>query len=243
MKKILGYLLTPIYYLCFGLLLVIFHPIQWVSLKLGGYNAHKKSVDILNFFVTYILFILGTKISFRNNYKLPNDAPLIVVSNHQSVNDIPGVIWFLRNHHPKFVAKKELGKGIPSISFNLNHGGSVLIDRKDAKQAISEVMKLGEYIEKYNRTAVIFPEGTRSRTGKPKRFSTNGLKMLVRKAPSAYIVPIAINNSWKFLKNGNFPLEVGVHLTFDVLEPIKVDSMNFDELFEKVETQIKSKVE
>jgi len=243
MKKILGYLLTPIYYLCFGLLLVIFHPIQWVSLKLGGYNAHKKSVDILNFFVTYILFILGTKISFRNNYKLPNDAPLIVVSNHQSVNDIPGVIWFLRNHHPKFVAKKELGKGIPSISFNLNHGGSVLIDRKDAKQAISEVMKLGEYIEKYNRTAVIFPEGTRSRTGKPKRFSTNGLKMLVRKAPSAYVVPIAINNSWKFLKNGNFPLEVGVHLTFDVLEPIKVDSMNFDELFEKVETQIKSKVE
>jgi len=243
MKKILGYLLTPIYYLCFGLLLVIFHPIQWVSLKLGGYNAHKKSVDILNFFVTYILFILGTKISFRNNYKLPNDAPLIVVSNHQSVNDIPGIIWFLRNHHPKFVAKKELGKGIPSISFNLNHGGSVLIDRKDAKQAISEVMKLGEYIEKYNRTAVIFPEGTRSRTGKPKRFSTNGLKMLVRKAPSAYIVPIAINNSWKFLKNGNFPLEVGVHLTFDVLEPIKVDSMNFDELFEKVETQIKSKVE
>jgi 1-acyl-sn-glycerol-3-phosphate acyltransferase len=243
MTKILAYIPSAIYQLSFFLLLLIFHPIQWLSLKLGGYNGHKKSVDILNFFIVYSAYFLGTKISFRNNQNIPDNVPLIIVSNHQSMNDIPAIIWFLRKYHPKFVAKQELGKGIPSISFNLKHGGSVLIDRKDAKQAIAEIAKLGKYIEANNRSAVIFPEGTRSRNGVPKRFSTNGLKMLVKYAPSAYVLPITVNNSWKFLKYGGFPNELGVHLTFDVHEPIKADSMNFDTLFQKVKTQIKSKVE
>jgi 1-acyl-sn-glycerol-3-phosphate acyltransferase len=39
-----------------------------------------------------------------------------------------------------------LGKGT-QVSFNLRHGGSALIDRKDSKQAIPEIIKL-EYIEK-----------------------------------------------------------------------------------------------
>jgi 1-acyl-sn-glycerol-3-phosphate acyltransferase len=41
------------------------------------------------------------------------------------------------------VSKKELGQGIPSISFNLRHGGSALIDRKDPKQAIPAIKGLG----------------------------------------------------------------------------------------------------
>ena len=242
MIKILAYIPTLLYLLSFGLLLVIFHPIQWLCLKLGGYQAHKKSVDVLNFFVVYNLMFLGTRISFRNKQNIPENVPLIIVSNHQSMNDIPAIIWFLRKYHPKFVAKKELGKGIPSISFNLKHGGSALIDRKDGKQAIGEIMKLGRYIEENKRSAVIFPEGTRSRNGQPKRFSENGLKMLVKYAPSAYVLPITINNSWKFLKYGGFPMDLGVHLKFDVHEPIKADSMQFNELFEKVEHEIKSKV-
>ena len=66
----------------------------------------------------------------------------MIVANHQSMNDIPPIIWYLRKHHPKFVSKMELGKGIPSVSYNLVHGGSVLIDRKNSKQAIGQIGKL-----------------------------------------------------------------------------------------------------
>ena len=62
MTKILAYIPSAIYQLSFFLLLLIFHPIQWLSLKLGGYNGHKKSVDILNFFIVYSAYFLGTKI-------------------------------------------------------------------------------------------------------------------------------------------------------------------------------------
>ena len=127
-----------------------------------------------------------------------------------------GFVWFFRKFHPKFVSKIELGKGIPSISFNLNHGGSVLIDRKNPKQALPAIKKLSEYIESNCRSAVIFPEGTRSKNGKPKRFSPNGLKILCKYAPSAYVVPVTINNSWKMFKFGSFPLGLGNNLSFTV---------------------------
>ncbi|HKJ06424.1 MAG TPA: hypothetical protein VJ970_03070, partial [Flavobacteriaceae bacterium] len=62
-------------------------------------------------------------------------------------------------------------------------------------------------------------------------------------APSAYVVPVTINNSWKFLKYGGFPFHIGVDLKFDVHQPIKGDAMDFDSLFESVENKIKSHVQ
>ncbi len=144
----------------------------------------------------------------------------------------------MRKFHPKFVSKKELSKGIPSISYNLRHGGSVVIDRKDPKQAIPAIKSLGEYIELHKRSAVIFPEGTRSKDGKPKEFATTGLKILCKAAPSAVVVPITINNSWKFVKYGFFPFGLGKRLIFTVHNPIKVSDFPFDEIMKKTETAI-----
>ena len=171
MQKIISYPLSVIYYLCFGLCLVIFHPIQWICFNAFGYQAHKKSVDYLNFFLVKCTNILGTTYRFENLNSIPKNVPLIVVANHQSMYDIIAIIWYMRRYHCKFVSKKELGSGIPSVSYNLRHGGSVLIDRKDPKQAIPTIKGLSEYIEKNTRSAVIFPEGTRSKTGKPKEFA------------------------------------------------------------------------
>lgn len=178
--------------------------------------------------------ILGTRYTFNNQHNLPNNRPLIIITNHQSMYDIPPIIWHLRKYHPKFVSKKELGRGIPSVSYNLKHGGSVLIDRKDPKQAIQAIEDFGAYIERYTRSAVIFPEGTRSRTGHPKPFKTKGLETLFKAAPNALIVPISINNSWKLLRYGQFPMGLGAHLQFTVHQPIE-NKGNITQLIQEVE--------
>ncbi len=170
--------------------------------------------------------------------KIPKNVPVIFAANHQSLFDIIGIIWFMRDFHPKFVSKKELGKGIPSVSYNLNHGGSVLIDRKDPKQALPVIKSLAEYIQKHNRSAVIFPEGTRSKTGKPKEFAQSGLKILCKFAPNAYVVPVTINNSWKFVKYGFFPFGLGNRLTFTVHNPLSIKDYAFDELMSITEREI-----
>ena len=142
MKKILAYPLSVIFYLSFGLSLVIFHPVQWVCFNLFGYQAHKKSVDYLNFFLLRSLNLLGTTFTFNNPYQISRDQPCIIVANHQGQYDIPPIVWYMRRLHPKFISKKELGKGIPSISYNLRHGGSALIDRKDKGQSIRTIKKI-----------------------------------------------------------------------------------------------------
>lgn len=237
-KKIISYPLSVLFYFFFGIVLLVFHPIQWISLKLGGYEAHKKSVDIFNFFLLRCLNVLGTRFSIENNYLLPTDRPCIFVANHQGMYDIPPIIWHFREHHPKFVSKKELGKGIPSISFNLRHGGSVLIDRKNGREALVKMSKFADYLNEHNRSAVIFPEGTRSRTGAPKKFAVQGLQMLFKKMPEATIVPITINNSWKLFRYGSFPMGVGVHLKLKVHEPVPVKSADAASLVAQVERTI-----
>ena len=242
MQKLLSYPISIVYYLFFGFFLVLFHPIQCVCFNIFGYQAHKKSVDYLNFFLVKCTNILGTRYSFINKNKIPKNVPIIFVANHQSMYDIIGIIWYLRKFHPKFVSKKELGKGIPSVSYNLRHGGSVLIDRKDPKQAIPTIKGLSEYIEKNSRSAVIFPEGTRSKTGKPKEFAQSGLKILCKQAPSAYVVPISINNSWKMVKFGAFPMGLGNKLEFIIHDPIAVSDFSFEEMMEKTEKAVKDAI-
>jgi 1-acyl-sn-glycerol-3-phosphate acyltransferase len=239
MEKQLSYLITPLFFVVFGLILVLFHPVLWLLHKFFGYQGLKKSVSILNWCLMRSTNILGTTYRFTNPFSIPTNRPLIIVTNHQSMFDIPPIIWYMRQHHPKFVSKKELGKGFPSVSYNLVHGGSVLIDRKDGKSALQEIAKLGSYIEKHNRAAVIFPEGTRSRDGHPKPFKPMGLKMLLKKAPSALIVPISINNSWKLVRFGKFPMGLGARVSFDVHTPIE-NSGNVDELINQIETAVTS---
>ncbi|MBP1593072.1 MAG: phospholipid/glycerol acyltransferase [Bacteroidetes bacterium] len=240
MKKLLSYPLSIIAYFFFLLIICVLHPIQWVCFNLFGYNAHKKSADYLGFFLLKTMVFTFSSAKVENLDLIPEGKPLIFVSNHQSLFDIMGFVWFFRKFHPKFVSKIELGKNIPSISYNLNHGGSVLIDRKNPKQALPAIKKLGEYIETNTRSAVIFPEGTRSKTGKPKQFSPNGLKILCKYAPSAYVVPVTINDSWKMFQYGSFPLGLGNSLIFTVHPPIKVSEYNFDTLLEKSEQAVVS---
>ncbi len=239
MQKLLAYPLTVLYLIAFGITLLIFHPIQWICLNLFGYAAHGKSVAFMNLCLMRCTHFLGTTYTFDNPHDLPSDRPLIIVPNHQSMHDIPPLLWFLRRHHPKFVSKTELGKGIPSVSYNLRHGGSVLIDRKDSRQALLEIVKLGRYIEKFNRSAVLFPEGTRSKTGHPKPFKVIGIKALMKSAPSALVVPISIDNSWKMLRYGRFPYGIGNHITFTVHPALEVKK-NLDEVIASAEKAVVS---
>tara|TARA_B110000977_G_scaffold9171_3_gene12230 strand:+ start:2362 stop:3093 length:732 start_codon:yes stop_codon:yes gene_type:complete len=240
--KIISYILSPIFALVFLLVLVIFHPIQWIAFNTFGYKAHKAVVDIMNGLLTRTLLILGVNVKRENKTKISGKRTIIFVSNHQSLFDIPPIIWYFRKHHVKFVSKKELGKGIPSVSYNLRHGGAALIDRKDGKAAIIELMKFGERLNKNIWSSAIFPEGTRSRDGNLKSFSANGVKMLIKKNPNALVVPLTINNSWKVFKYGKFPLGLFSPITIYTHEPIEINSMPFDELFELTQNKVKSKI-
>lgn len=237
-KRIISYPLSVAFYLFFGLTLVVFHPLQWLGVTLGGAKWHRSVINLMNLCLLRCLHTLGTTISFTNKYKLPKDRSLILVSNHQSMFDVPLISWYLHKHMPKFISKIELGRGIPSISFNLRRGEHVLIDRKNPKQAIPVLSKFGKQVAKNGYAAVIFPEGTRSKDGKPKEFAHTGLKILFKNAPESLVVPMTINNSWKLVRFGNFPMGIGVHLTLEVQQPIEIKELDTDELLNTLEKRV-----
>ena len=242
MRKLFGYLLSPIHYIIFGLILVVFHPIQWLCLRLGGYRAHKRSVEYLNGCLVVSYYLLGNTVKFINRQQLPTGRSIIFIANHQSMYDIPPLIYFLRKYEGKFISKIELAKGIPSISFNLRHGGAANIDRKDPKQSIAEILKLAKKMKEYNWSVFIFPEGTRSRTGIVKTFAVGGIATILKKVPHALVVPVAIRNSWKMVRYGQFPLNTFIPMSWEVLPPIDPQGRPAEEVVAEAETAIRTMV-
>lgn len=242
MRKFLGYILSPFAITAFFLVLVIFQPIQWISYKAFGYSAHKKSVDALNFCLLSTYYILFNSVKFINKQNLPQGRPMIIMANHQSLIDIPPMIYFFRKYHAKFISKIELAKGIPSISYNLRVGGGANIDRKDPRQSITELVKLGTRMKEKGWSVMIFPEGTRSKDGHVKTFQSAGIATLLKKCPNALLVPVAINKSWEMVRYGLFPLNTFTPMTWEVLEPIEPGTAPVDELVKLAEERIREKV-
>ncbi|MGR3812163.1 lysophospholipid acyltransferase family protein [Jiulongibacter sp. NS-SX5] len=238
MKTVIDYILSVVYLVYFGLVLVVFHGIQWVVYTLFGSDAHQKTVEWLNFFLVHGWWLTGSTFKATKTVELPTDRSIIFIANHQSMFDIPGIIWYWKKHTPKFVAKKELAKGIPSISYNLRIANAALIDRKDGKSAVVEIAKLGKHICENTFSAAIFPEGTRSRTGKVKEFHVGGVATLLKRCPNALIVPIAIEGTQKFNPKGIFPLSSFSKMRFTSLEPIEPQGKKVDEIVNEARAQI-----
>ncbi|MBN9293091.1 MAG: 1-acyl-sn-glycerol-3-phosphate acyltransferase [Flavobacteriia bacterium] len=243
MRIVLGFILTPVFYLLFCFFLGIFHPIQWLSLKLGGYNAHKKSVDILNFFLNYSQLIMLNWVCLKQRFKLPKNRSILFVSNHQSSFDIPGLIYYFRKFHGKFVSKIELSKAkIPSISFNLLHGGAANIDRNNPELSKREIAKLADNMRNKKWSAFIFPEGTRSKDGIMKPFKIGGIETFANLVPDLLIVPVAISGSYNIVRRGPFPLMPFNKIKWEVLEPIELRGKNIADIVKAAENAIRNKI-
>ena len=240
MRKILGIIFTPIYFLVFAIIVLVFHPIQVVCYNVFGYKAHKSSVDILNLLIWKSLYIIGTRFQLKDFHKIPTDGPLIIISNHQSTYDIPIIMWAFRKLHPKFISKIELAKNIPSVSYNLKKSKAALIDRKNRAQAILEIERLGRYINENKFSAVIFPEGTRSKTGRLRKFQQGGIESLLKTAPDAKIVPFVVKGNYKLHAYGSFPMGFGNKVEYTVLDSIERENKSAEEIVSEVQNAIQN---
>ncbi len=173
---------------------------------------------------------------------VPKNRPVIFVANHQSLFDIPLTIWYLRNRRPHFIAKKELGRGLPALSHALRHMGSALIDRGNAQQALSAISSFGHQLEAAKGAALIFPEGTRSRDGTMRKFKPAGLRALLQAMPTALVVPLAIDGSWRLTQYGMRPVPFGKIVTLRLLPPVEQHVLPESEMIAQIESSIRAEL-
>jgi len=237
-KRLIDWIFTAPFLFAFGSLLLLFDPLQRLA-HLFGQRPQELTVGILQRLLIYAFGLSGMRLRVERSPGVKPGTPYIIISNHQSMLDVPIFGGLLLTNYPKYVSKKSLAKGIPSISYNLKHGGNALIDRDDRAQAQAEIRALGERAQARGVSAVIYPEGTRSRRGELGAFKPVGTITLLEAAPDLEVVPATIDGSWNLLRHNLFPVPYGVQVRVRFDTPItRSPELTPQDILDQVHRQI-----
>lgn len=125
--------------------------------------------------------LTGFRLVTESTLQEPLPRACILVSNHQSLLDIPMLIMGIPERSLNFIAKHSLKYHIPLVSKCLRYSGSALIQRPRKQPRARQIRAMLREIRRFSSlvkegyTPVVFPEGTRSRDGRVHRFYTGGL--------------------------------------------------------------------
>jgi len=218
-KRLIDWVVTIPFLACFGLVLLAFDWPQRVA-RLFGSRPQEIVAGALQVALVWAFRLTGARISIeRSPLVLPHESYLIL-ANHQSLFDIPILGAELFTNYPKYVAKRELARWLPSISYNLRRGGNALIERGDRSQATEAIRELGVTAARRGVSAVLYPEGTRARQGNLGPFKRAGTFALLEAAPDMPVVPAVIDGSWRLLRFNLFPVPFGTEIRVRFGDPI-----------------------
>lgn len=156
-----------------------------------------------------VLRAAGTPVEVLGLERIP-PGPVVYASNHTSMFDI----WALSATMPgstRFVAKQELGR-VPLVGPAMQRAGHILIDRTNRARAFDAYAQAGATI-RGGISAIVFPEGTRSRTGELLPFKNAPFALAI--AAQVPIVPVYVAGTYRILPKGSWrlrpmPIRIGV---------------------------------
>jgi 1-acyl-sn-glycerol-3-phosphate acyltransferase len=145
--------------------------------------------------------------------------PYVVVSNHQSMADIPIV-----SHLPwemKWIGKETLFK-IPLIGWMMKFSGDIPVDRSDRRSGARMLLTAIRYLDR-KCSVIFFPEGTRSPDGRLGRFNEGAFQLAIK--AGVPILPVVLDGSSDCLpkKSWKFGPPLDIHVR--VLPPVPTDGM------------------
>jgi len=241
--RLRDYLVTPVFLVCLGTILVVFHVLEVMARRVSV-RWQEHMYDYLCLFLLLDLkYVARARFDVQLPDTIPTHAPLIFVSNHQSMFDIPLEGWYLRAHRPRFVAKRELRHGVPAVSYALRTLGHALIDRNDARQSITAIKGFARDLLVTGRSAAIFPEGTRSRDGIMQPLKGAGILATLKELPQATIVPMTVDGSWRIERYRLWPVPVGIRMTLHVLPAFDAADVPRQQLTEHIDQLIRSELD
>lgn len=182
------------------------------------------------------------RVYFRTFYKveivgldnIPLTGPVVITCNHVSNYDPPLVGGFVGlKRDPVYIIKKELSK-VPVVGSVLKSFGFIAIDRQ-RKGGDLHALKSALKVVKEGKALFIFPEGTRSKTGKPLKPKA-GVGFLLWHC-NAPVIPIKVLNTEKLPFTRNLKIIVGKPFNLEKQEG-KEPKEQFQDFADKVMQEI-----
>ena len=197
--------------------------ISWLR-KTKGEDASLKYVfGLYDKWAKFTLKTIGVDVSVSGAENIPNETCLFV-ANHTSILDVP-ILMFAINKDIGFISKKEV-LNMPFIGYWLKVGKNIALDRSNPRDGIKAINAGVENI-KDGYSMVIFPEGTRSKTGEVGEFKKGSLKLATKsKCP---IVPIYIEKASRCFEDERKFKKASVRVI--ITKPIYTDKLSKEEEF------------
>jgi 1-acyl-sn-glycerol-3-phosphate acyltransferase len=221
-----------------GLLFLILYNI-WGAVMYPVYILSGKKVGkylVRNLFVV-ILKICGVKVEREGLENVDKNERYLVVSNHQSVFDIP-VIGAALPLNLRIFAKKELSR-IPVFGQLMVLYDFVFVNRSNAREAVKDLKRAADKMKHYS--FLVFPEGTRTKDGTVGKFKTGAISLAFDSREK--ILPVALVGVDKIMKPGKLIVNKGT-VYIKIFEPVSIqEGESRKDIAEKLQKIISEYVE
>jgi 1-acyl-sn-glycerol-3-phosphate acyltransferase len=156
-------------------------------------------------------------IEFSGCEHVEPDQTYVIVSNHQSLADIP-VLSHLRLD-TKWLAKAELFR-LPVFGWMMRMAGDIPVDRSDRRKAAKAMLRCARYLRR-RCSVVFFPEGTRSPDGGMLPFNEGPFQLAIRER--IRILPVVVEGSRSALPRNSWIFGGRQQIRLRILEAVPVD--------------------
>lgn len=177
------------------------------------------------------LFLLGVKIQVRGREYIDKNKNCIYMPNHLSFLDGP-IMVMLIPQNVRIIVKKEVFR-IPVLNFAMRKAEFIPVDREGKEAGKQSIEKAVELTRQKKYSFLVFPEGTRSRTGDLQEFRRGGFFLAVDSYTP--ILPAVIKGSHELMPKHSFFVKRGkVEVSF--LQAVSMDNYTRENMFELMDT-------
>lgn len=169
-----------------------------------------------------VCFLAGVKVKVSGRENIEKDKNYIFVCNHQGAFDIWAIFGYL-NHNFRWLMKKSLEK-IVFVGYACKRSGHVFVDT-NSMQGLNQTIQDARRQLNKGMSLVIFPEGTRTKTGRLGDFKRGAF--LLAKEFNLDVVPLSLRGAFEIMpKDSYFPNAGTIHLT--IHKPIEPGEGGFN---------------
>ena len=187
---------------------------------------------VMYLYVDALITLFKAKIHTEGLEKTPKEGRFLLVCNHQHMADVGVLISNFKKSKIAFISKQE-NRNMPIIGKFMHRTSSQTLDREDDRQALRVILKCIQLAKDKEVSMAVFPEGTRSKTGKLLPFR-NGAFKIAQKA-NVPIVVCTINGTGPLFHNLKKlkTTHIDLHLV-DVIQPEELKGKTTAEIGERV---------
>lgn len=185
------------------------------------------------------LFLSGVTVRVSGREHVQRARAAVYAVNHASNVEPPVIFDTLHELFPQLrvLYKAELRK-LPVLVRAFDLAGFVPLDRGNREQSLPAIDRAAEALRAGN-SFLIFPEGTRSRTGELQPFKKGGFIMAIK--AGAPIVPIAIKGARDAMRKGSFVIRP-VTVTVRLGQPVETTGLTIEDR-DRVIQQVRGQIE